>query len=188
MWYTIKAEEEHSPPYDDRHSYPYTRALLRTHWETINSYIKENILCWIWNKNANLWLILWPMAGNNSACLWMYITLAVDKWYHDDVIKWKKIPRYWPSVRGIHRSPVNSPHKGQRRGALMVSLICTRINGWVNNGEAGDLRRYRAHYDVTVMMLLSSLIYHSAFNPFLFQCHTHVLFCCSSLSHWLGIP
>ena len=25
------------------------------------------------------------------------------------------------------------------------------INGWVNNGEAGDLRRCRAHYDVTVM-------------------------------------
>ena len=33
----------------------------------------------------------------------------------------------------------------------MFSLICTWINGWVNNGEAGDLRRYRAHYDVTVM-------------------------------------
>ena len=33
----------------------------------------------------------------------------------------------------------------------MFSLICTRINGWVNNGEAGDLRRHRAHYDVTVM-------------------------------------
>ena len=38
------------------------------------------------------------------------------------------------------------------RGALMFSLICTRINGWVNNGEAGDLRRYRAHYDVIVMI------------------------------------
>ena len=25
------------------------------------------------------------------------------------------------------------------------------INGWVHNGEAGDLRRHRAHYDVTVM-------------------------------------
>ena len=37
------------------------------------------------------------------------------------------------------------------RGALMFSLICTRINGWVNNGEAGDLRRHRAYYDVTVM-------------------------------------
>ena len=45
--------------------------------------------------------------------------------------------------------PVNSPHKGQWRGALMFSLICVWINGWVNNPEAGDLRRYRAHYDVT---------------------------------------
>ena len=70
---------------------------------------------------------------------------------HDDVIKWKYFPRYWPFVRGIHRSPVNSPHKGQWRGALVFSLICTRINGWVNNGEAGDLKCHRAHYDVTVM-------------------------------------
>ena len=70
---------------------------------------------------------------------------------HDDVIKWKHFPRYWPFVRGIHRSPVKSPHKGQWRGALMFSLICVWINGWVNNGEAGDLRRYRTHYDVTVM-------------------------------------
>ena len=43
---------------------------------------------------------------------------------HDDVIKWKHFPRYWPFVRGIHQSPVNSPHNGQRRGALMFSLIC----------------------------------------------------------------
>ena len=70
---------------------------------------------------------------------------------HDDVIKWKPFPRYWPFVRGIHRSPVNSPHKGQWRGALMFYLICVWINGWVNNREAGDLRRYRAHYDVTEM-------------------------------------
>ena len=47
---------------------------------------------------------------------------------------------------------MNSPHKGQWRGALMLSLICVWINGWVNNREAGDLRRYRAHYDVTVML------------------------------------
>ena len=65
----------------------------------------------------------------------------------DDVIKWKHFPRYWPFVWGIHRSPVNSPHKGQWRGALMFSLICAWINRWVNNCEAGDLRRYRAHYD-----------------------------------------
>ena len=52
---------------------------------------------------------------------------------HDDVIKWKHFPRYWPFVRGIHRSPVVSPHKDQWRGALMVSLICAWTNGWVNN-------------------------------------------------------
>ena len=71
---------------------------------------------------------------------------------HDDVIKWNHFPRYWPFVRGIHRSPVNSPHKGQWRGALMFSLICARINGWVNNREAGGSRRHRAHYDITVML------------------------------------
>ena len=73
------------------------------------------------------------------------------QWRHDDVIKWKHFPRYWPFVRGIHRSMVNSLHKGQWRGALMFSLICAQINRWVNNCEAGDLRRYRAHYEVIVM-------------------------------------
>ena len=43
------------------------------------------------------------------------------------------------------------PHNGQWRGALMFSLICVLINSWVNNREAGDLRRHRAHYDVIVM-------------------------------------
>ena len=71
---------------------------------------------------------------------------------HDGVIKWKHIPRYWPFVRGLHRSPVNSRHKGQWRGALLFSLICACINDWVNNRDAGDLRRHRAHYDVTVML------------------------------------
>ena len=72
---------------------------------------------------------------------------------HNNVIKWKHFPRYWPFVRGIYRSPVNSPHKGQWRGALMFSLICTWINAWVNNREAGDLRRHCDHYDVIVMGL-----------------------------------
>ena len=70
---------------------------------------------------------------------------------HDDVIKWKHFPRNWPFVREIHRSPVNFPHKGQWRGALMFSLIYAWINDWVNNREAGDLRRQRGHYDVIVM-------------------------------------
>ena len=70
---------------------------------------------------------------------------------HDDVIKWKPFRRNWPFVRGIHRSPVNSPHKGQWRGALMFSLICVWINGWINNRDTGDYRRDRARYDVIVV-------------------------------------
>ena len=72
---------------------------------------------------------------------------------HDDVIKWNHFPRHWPFFRGIHRSPVNSPHKGQWHRAVMFSLIYARINWWLNNGDAGDLRRHRAHYDVIVMVI-----------------------------------
>ena len=68
---------------------------------------------------------------------------------HDDVIKWKHFPRNWPFVRGIHRSPVNSPHKGQWRRALTFN--CAWMNGWVNSGKPGDLRRHHVHYDVIVM-------------------------------------
>ena len=75
----------------------------------------------------------------------------------DGVIKWKHFLRYWPFVWGIHRWPVNSLHKGQWRRTLMFSLICAWINGWVNNREAGDLRRHRAHYDVIVMFIGSFL-------------------------------
>ena len=56
-------------------------------------------------------------------------------------------PRYWPFVRGIRRSPVNSPQKSQWRGVLMFSLTCALTNGWVNN---------RAHYDVTIMSFWSA--------------------------------
>ena len=73
---------------------------------------------------------------------------------HDDVIK--HFPR--PFVCWIHRSPVNSPHKGQWRGALMSSLICVWTNGWISNRDAGDLRSRRARYDATVMMCKVSAI------------------------------
>ena len=114
--------------------------------------------------NQNIRLSIKNASEIPSAIYWhqrvplLVETVAVSKRFyqlvlsaHDDVIKWKHFPRYWPIVRGIHRSPVNSPHKGQWRGALMFSLICAWINGWVSNREAGDLRRHRTHYDVTVM-------------------------------------
>ena len=70
---------------------------------------------------------------------------------HDDVIKWKHFPRYLPFMLGIHRSPVNSPNKGQWRGALMLSLFRAWIDGWVNNCQAGDWKRHPANFDVIIM-------------------------------------
>ena len=98
---------------------------------------------------------------------------------HNDVINWKHFPRNWPFVR----SPVNSPHKGQWRGALMFSLIYVWIRDWVNNREAGDLRRYRAHYDVIIMKVSVML-----------PCYAFIMVCLSVLCYnctgwnpwWLG--
>ena len=84
---------------------------------------------------------------------------------YDDVIKWKHFQRYWPFVRGIHRSPMNYKCKGQWRGALMFSVICAWINAWVNDGEAGDLRRYRAHYDVIVMQTIDRHAVNPSLGP-----------------------
>ena len=73
--------------------------------------------------------------------------------HHDDVIKGKHFLRYCPFLRRNHRSTVDSPHKGQWRRALMFSSICAWTNDWASNRDAGDLRRHRAHYDVTVMVI-----------------------------------
>ena len=128
---------------------PYPSGLLRRHWAIIRRYFYVK------------------KGGVGPRLSWS-----------DDVIKWKHFSRYWPFVRGIHRSPVNSTHKGQWRGALIFSLICAWINGWVNNREAGDLRRHRAHYDVIIMIcsVVSdryTIIYSALWN--LFQIGYHWL-------------
>ena len=93
-------------------------------------------------------------------CLYLLVFLVIahmilaTNWArsYDDVIEWKHFPHNWPFVRGIHRSPVNSLHKGQWRGVLMISLIGAWINDRVNNREAGDLRRHRAYDNIIVMV------------------------------------
>ena len=69
---------------------------------------------------------------------------------HKGPVTWKMFPFEDVFVRGIHRPQVNSRHKGQWRGAL-IFFICAWTNGWVNNRGAGNLRYHCAHYDVTVM-------------------------------------
>ena len=129
--------------------------------------------------------------ANTCMCVGIYDML----FYHDDVIKWDHFPRYWTFVRGIHRSPVNSPHKGQWRGALMFSLICVWINDWVKNRKAGDLRRYHGHNDVIVMMCELHHTWNSAGFPSQgpamqkqFPCHVTIFpFIILQVSFWTFI-
>ena len=110
----------------------YFEVTVLSSWCILGTALKAMIPCWL------------TIHDPVSVSLWL-IKASINFITHDDVIKWKHFPRYWPFVQGIHRSPVNSLHKVQWHRALLFSLICTRINGWVNNGEAGDLRRHCAH-------------------------------------------
>ena len=118
------------------------RSILYLH--ILSTNFRRCVALWVLLKTLKFEFLL--------IALNLHLLFFLVHMWHDDVIKWKHFPRYWPFVRGIHWSPVISPYKGQWRGALIFSLICTQINGWVNNDEAGDLRRHRVHYDVTVMI------------------------------------
>ena len=96
---------------------------------------------WYWLDNG-----LAPMRQN---------TITRTIWWRHHI---ETFSRYWPLVREIHRSPVDFPHKGQWRGALIFSLIWAWTNCWSNDRNAGDLRRHRTNYDVTVMYLTVSVI------------------------------
>ena len=121
-------------------------------------FLREILICF-----AAKGLLSLHQLDSNTCCYNTLVTISLCKYYmtccyrdrcslfHYDVIKWKHFPRHWPVVGGIRRSPVNSLHKGQWRGALMFSLICVRINSWANTRDAGDLRRHLVHYDVIVI-------------------------------------
>ena len=81
-----------------------------------------------------------PMTMCYGCCdpAWPGIRSCKTFMWHDDVIKWKHFQRYWPFVRGIHRSPVNSPHKGQWRGAFDV-FFNLRLNKRLSKQSRGWL-------------------------------------------------
>ena len=113
--------------------------------------IQYTIICFWWYSNKLRLLVLKTSATPTKYNIYNAIKWCKSVQNHGDVIKWKHFPRYWPFVRGIHRSPWDPRKKDQWRGTLMFSLIWT--NGCANNRDAGDLRRHRAHYDVTVIIL-----------------------------------
>ena len=119
---------------------------------------------WIYSK------YLISIYGNGWRCIWRWIKTRIGvlqqalldcrygcvlatschyAWWRNQM---GTFPRYLLFVRGIHRWPIDSHHKGEWCGAWMFSLICAWTNSRANNREAVDLSRHRAHYDVTVMV------------------------------------
>ena len=72
-----------------------------------------------------------------------------------------------------------------------VPLICARIYGWVNNHEAGDLRRHHSHYDVIVMVLgwphTGCQIWPCWRSPNVRTIHCDHLYICETHIRWYGI-
>ena len=102
--------------------------------------------------------VIWHLK-NTTPPLYFYDKPSVkpDAYFcHDNGIKWKHFPHY--------RSPVNFTHKGHWRDFLF-SLICPGTNGWVNQRDAGDLRRHCAHYDATVIVFTRALFIYDGVNP-----------------------
>ena len=99
-------------------------------------------------SQSNRWLN--SLAWEISIKFKVMFKLILVTWWHHQMETFSALLAIF--VWGIHRSPVNSPHKCQWRRALMFSLICAWINSCVNNHEAGDLRCHRSHYDVRVMI------------------------------------
>ena len=110
-----------------------------------------NALLSMWNSNLR-----WQVTTHVAEMVRQTVQYVA---YHDDVIKWKNFLRYWPFVGesiGHRWIPLTKASE-----SLMFSFISARINGWANNRVPGDLRRHRAHYDVTVMGFFAGFVYYS---------------------------
>ena len=106
-------------------------------------FIMTQVACVL--KTNRFWIMACSPYGTKPLCK----TRA-----HDDVIKWKHSPRCWPFVRGIHRSPVNSPHGTSDTELWCFLWFAPEKNSWVYNRQTGDLRRHLTRNDVNVMWFI----------------------------------
>ena len=113
-----------------------------------------------------------PHHAVSSFAKWGCFRVINSLWFwliQDDVIKWI-FSASLALCEGNPPAPVEFHYKGQWRRILMFTLICARTNDLANNRNAGELRRHRAHHDVTVMLPATvesshiRIIYHKTFK------------------------
>ena len=126
-----------------------TVAAITYHYVKTTSFWRNHVKMTFWRYNDVIITscVQWgpgTLSTHHTHCIWKI--KALGSWWRHQMETFSALLAL---CAGNSPVPVNSPHKGQWRGALMFSLICAWI---VNHRKAGDLRRHRAHYDVTVML------------------------------------
>ena len=131
--------------------FKWVRFILLSH--ELAQWGLNKLVCWAISIQISLIFVTkdptdkQPSLGQYWSILLAHICVIRPRWRH----QMETFPRYWPFLWGIHRWPVDSPHKGQWRGALMLSLICSLNKRLSKQSWGWCLRRHRAHYDVIVM-------------------------------------
>ena len=94
-------------------------------------------------KYHNNW---WPLASPGRNLPWHWLC---EWWWRHQMETFSPLLAFCAG-----NSPVTVEFSSQRPVTRRFDVFCARIKGWVNNREAGDFRRHRAHYDVTLMNVL----------------------------------
>ena len=159
-WFSLSLLEKWIPT-DDTFMGIFINGLERTrpNFNRIDmAYIRDiesiSIRQWLYASNSSGFVNVWrPKTLILDAVL---SEILLSQWtQHNHNSWWRHQMETFSALPAIcaGNSPVTGefPAQGQSRGTLMFSFICAWINGWVNNHEAADVMRHRAHYDVTVM-------------------------------------
>ena len=116
---------------------PYYLSPVQIHCRTNADILSTPRTKLQWNLSHIVEYLFQENATENVVCRILAILLRPPY----TISRWRQMETFSALLAlcaGNHRSPVNSRHKGQWRGALIFSLICARINAWENNREAGD--------------------------------------------------
>ena len=169
---------------------------LNSSWNVPGYQLFCEALCW---ALCHLSSQYWPVMSHNTNVpqiqnILQDIVYVVEKmsWFwsfkHDDVIKWIYIFRIPGHLCG--NSPVTGEFPAQRPVNRSFDVFCAWISGWVNNGEADDLRCHHAHYDISVMegcdlsLFVALIILLSLYLKYLIYHQTHLVYWNSLQVSW----
>ena len=74
------------------------------------------------------------------------------------IMTWNRFSHYWPFVRGMYRSPIDSPHKGRAMRSILLSLLLAWAICWLIRRVANGLRR-KCHVNVITRKYWPQILY-----------------------------